>query len=101
MANTFNRLIASGTSAGSILKTMPAGTTWVIIGFMASNVSGSLLTIDIKAAGKYLVKDVPIPQGSTLNLLEGKMVLVPTDELEELCSVDAGVEYIISYMEMT
>jgi DNA-binding Xre family transcriptional regulator len=101
MANTFNRLVASGTLAGSTLKTMPAGTTWVIIGLMAANVSGSLLTIDLKAADKYLVKDVPIPQGSTLNLLEGKLVLVEGDTLEEVCSVDAGVEYIISYMEMT
>jgi len=101
MANEFSRLVVSGTSAGSTLMTIPAGSTWVIIGFMASNVAGSLISIDIKAADKSLVQDVPIPAGASLSLLDGKLVLVAGDLLEEVCSVDAGVDYIISYMEMT
>ncbi len=101
MANTFNRLLVSGTSAGSTLVTIGVGATWVIIGLMASNVSGSLITIDVQLGAKYLVKDVPIPAGATLPLLEGKLVMVAGDTLDELCSVDAGVDYIISYMEMT
>lgn len=101
MANTFNRLLASGTSAGSTLKTMPASTSWVVIGITVANVSGSLLTIDVAVAGTSLAQDVPIPDGATLNLLEGKLVLVAGDTLTEKCSVDAGVDYIISYMEIT
>ena len=101
MANSFNRLLVSGTSAGSTLVTIGAGVSWVIIGLIASNVSGALLTIDILVNDKHLLKDVPIPAGASLNVLEGKLVMVDGDTLDELCSVDAGVDYIISYMEMT
>lgn len=101
MANSFDRLLTSGTSAGSTLATVPVGAQWVVIGLMASNVAGYLITIDVTIAGTSLVKNVPIPEGSTLPLLEGKIVLNEGDTIDELCSVDAGVDYIISYMEMT
>lgn len=101
MANTFGRILTQGTSAGSVIATIPANTQWVIIGLMASNVAGYLITIDVTIAGTSLVKNVPIPEGSTLPLLEGKIVLNEGDTINELCSVDAGVDYIISYMEMT
>lgn len=101
MANTFNRLLVTGTSAGSTPITIGAGKTWVIIGLMASNVAGTLLTFSINIAGTSLAKNIPLPEGSSVSLLDGKIVMIAGDTLDEICSTDAGVEYIISYMEMT
>ena len=101
MPNTFERITATGSSAGATLGTVPVGATWVIIGFMASNIAGYQAEVTVTAAGKSLVKDVPLPAGSSLPLLDGKLVLLEGDTIEESCSVDAGVDFIISYMEMT
>ena len=100
MANTFSRVLASGTLAGSTLKTVPVGSTLVIIGITASNVSGALLTVDMTVGGVSLAKGIPVPDGSTLGLLDGKVVMIEGDTLVEACSVDAGVDYIISYLEI-
>jgi len=100
MANSFDRILTSGTSAGSVLATVPLAKKWVVIGFMASNVAGYLITIDVTIAGTSLIKSVPIPDGASLPLLDGKIVLNDGDTIDEVCSVDAGVDYIISYMEM-
>jgi hypothetical protein len=101
MANSFNRLIASGTSAGSTLVTIGTGKTWILLGLMVSNVSGVLVEVDVEVAGKYLAKEIPMADGSSLSLLDGKIVMVAGDTLKEKCSTDAGVDYLISYMEMT
>ena len=101
MANTFNRILASGTSAGSTLGTVPAGAQWVIIGFLASNVIGYLVDVNVSIAGSSLVKNVPIPEGSTLPILDGKIVMNAGDTIDEVCSADAGIDFIISYMEMS
>jgi hypothetical protein len=101
MANSFDRLLVQGTSAGSELVAIGVGVTWVIIGLMAANVSGTLITISVDIGGTYLVQDVPIPAGASLPLLDGKLVMTAGDTLNEICSMDAGVDYIISYMEMT
>jgi|GEM_PF-4416074 hypothetical protein len=103
MANSFDRIVATGTSAGSTIATVPDGVQWVIIGFTVANVAGYQVNIDVQLtpSDTYLVKNVPLPEGSTLPLLSGKQVLNAGDTIKELCSVDAGVEYLISYMEMS
>jgi hypothetical protein len=50
----------------------------------------------------YLVKDVTIPAGSSLELLSGgKVVLEATDELKIDCSVTDKVSGTLSIMEIT
>ena len=101
MASSFKNITASGTSAGSTLMTVPASTTTVVIGLTIANISGVLLTVDLKVGTIALLDNVPIPAGSTLGALDGKLVLETGDTLVEACSTDAGVDYIISYMEIT
>ena len=99
MASTFNRILASGTSAGSTLVTIGAGKTWVVIGMMVANVADTLVTIDVSLGASSLADNIPLPAGSSLSLLDGKLVLIEGDTITEECSTDAGVDYIISYME--
>ncbi len=101
MANVFSRVLATGTSAGSVLATVTTTSKWVIIGLTAANTTGSLVTISVDINGTYIVKDVPIPSGSMLPILDGKIVMNGDDVLSEICSVDASVDFVVSYMEMT
>lgn len=49
-----------------------------------------------------LVKDIPIPVGSTVELLSGnKVVMQTTDVLKIDCSVAAKVDATLSIMEIT
>jgi hypothetical protein len=101
MAETFDNILAAGTSAGSVLGTVPAGAKWVVIGHTISNTVGSLVTTSVTVGGVSMLKDVPIPAGSTLGALEGKLVLNVGETIEEVCSVDGAVDHVISYMEIT
>jgi hypothetical protein len=49
-----------------------------------------------------LVKDIPIPVGSTVELLSGnKVVMQTTDVLKIDCSVAAKIDAALSIMEIT
>ena len=50
----------------------------------------------------FLVKDVAIPESSTIELLSGnKIFLGPTDELKIQCDTAAGFNTILSFVEQT
>ena len=101
MATLFKRVVATGSAAGSVVYTVPVGSTVVIIGFIMANVSGALVNIGATVAGKHLAKDIPLPHGSSVGLLDGKVVLEAGDEVTEICSTDGGVDIVFSYMEQT
>jgi len=101
MASTFENIKAQSTSAGSTLRAVPPGATWIIIGFMVSNISGTLETFTITAGGTILCQDIPLPAGSAVSILDGKVVLKEGESIDEICSADAGADYFISYMEKT
>jgi hypothetical protein len=53
-------------------------------------------------ADVLLVKDIPIPVGSTVELLSGnKVVMQTTDVLKIDCSVAAKIDAALSIMEIT
>ena len=50
----------------------------------------------------FLVKDVAIPESSTIELLSGnKIFLGPTDEIKIQCDTAAGFNTILSFVEQT
>ena len=116
MANTFKVKTndAMPTSAGTplTLYTVPSSTTTVILGLMPCNVHTSQVTASVKLesdtsdtetnADVLLVKDIPIPVGSTVELLSGnKVVMQTTDVLKIDCSVAAKIDAALSIMEIT
>jgi len=103
MANTFLRKLATTTTAASpvTVYTVPAVTTTVVIGFMISNLLSSQVTVSIEAASTNLGTDIPIPAGSALSALDGKIVLEAADTLTVECDTLNGVEVILSIMEST
>ena len=116
MANTFKVKTndAMPTNAGQplALYTVPSSTTTVILGLMLCNVHTSQVTASVKLesdtsdtetnADVLLVKDIPIPVGSTVELLSGnKVVMQTTDVLKIDCSVAAKIDAALSIMEIT
>ena len=116
MANTFKikTNAAMPATAGSplTLYTCPGSTSTVVLGLLLCNVDTSQRTVDVKIESDtndtennetvFLVKDAPVPAGSTLELLAGnKVVLQATDVMKIDCDVAAKIDATLSIMEIT
>ena len=121
MANTFKVITfaAEPASAGTAYKmyTVAGSTTTVILGLVLSNIHTSSVTTEIELVSttanrggannvtngtSFLVKDVTIPSGSSLELLSGGKVVMETgDYLNIDCSVADKVSGSLSIMEIT
>ena len=120
MANTFKvkTNAAMPTSAGTPLDlyTVPSSTTSVVLGLMLCNVHTSQVTADVKLVSNtadtetnetvFLVKDIPIPAGSSVELLAGNKVVLQYanssgDKIQIDCDVAAKIDATLSIMEIT
>tara|TARA_R100000008_G_scaffold37518_1_gene21420 strand:- start:278 stop:637 length:360 start_codon:yes stop_codon:yes gene_type:complete len=119
MANTFkvvsHDVMPASSGTPEDLYTTPGSTTTVVLGIMVANVHSSQVTASVKLVSDtsgggraatntttFLVKDAPIPVGSSLELLSGnKVVLETTDKIQIDCSVTDKVSVTMSIMEIT
>jgi len=101
MANTFKRVPTSVSINEALVYTVPEATTAVLIGFNLANKLGTMITVTIKAAGKVLGKALPIPAGSSLGVLEGKLVLEAGDTVQVTASDLDSVDVLLSVMEIS
>lgn len=119
MANTFkvvsHDVMPASAGTPEDLYTTPSSTTTVILGLVIANVHTSQVTADVKLVSDtsgggrsatntttFLLKDAPIPVGSSLEILSGnKVVLETTDKLQVDCSVADKVSITLSIMEIT
>ena len=121
MANTFKvvSFAAEPASAGTAytMYTVAGSTTTVVLGLILTNIHSSAVTVEVELVSdtanrngandvangtSFLVKDVSIPVGSSLELLSGgKVVLETTDEIKIDCSVTDKISGSLSIMEIT
>ena len=119
MANTFKvvTFAAEPASAGTAytMYTTPSSTTTIVLGLVLANIHTTSVTAEVEldsntsGGGRgatngvsFLVKDVTIPSGSSLELLSGgKVVLETTDILKIDCSVTDKLSGTLSIMEIT
>ena len=116
MANTFKvkSNAAMPTSSGTPLTLYTCGASGgaVVLGLVLANVHTSSVTASVKLDSNtndtetneevFLVKDVRIPTGSSLELLSGnKVVLQNTDVLKIDCVKSAKIDATLSIMEIT
>jgi|TARA_R110000868_G_scaffold162681_1_gene394137 hypothetical protein len=117
MANTFKTITrdVAPASAGTpeTLYTVQSGSTVIILGLFLANVHTSQVTASVTLVSTttqtsqtqnttaYLVKDVAIPSGSSLSVLDGKIVANVGDIIKIDCSVADKVSVVMSYMEIT
>lgn len=102
MANTFKNYTSAsvGTSATTVYTT-PASTTSVVIGCNLANTTASTIVVDVQCAGVYLVKAVAIPTGSSLSVLDGKVILEATDTVVVTSDTATSCDVILSVLEQT
>jgi hypothetical protein len=108
MANVFTGTKTEDVgTAGSIIYTHPEGTTdVVVIGLLLTNILANQITVSVQldtTSGAYIVKDIPIPAGASLDALAGKLVLDKTDQydLVATASENTAVDAVVSVLEMT
>ena len=121
MANTFKvvTFAAEPASAGTAYKmyTVAGSTTTVVLGLVLTNIHSSAVTAEVELVSdtgsrggannvtngtSFLVKDVNIPAGSSLEVLTGgKVVMETTDYLNIYCSVADKLSGTLSIMEIT
>ena len=108
MANTFKLKTKAnvGISTENIYG-VPSATTTVVIGITLANISGSGAVVGVgitrpAADDVKVLKNVAIPQGSTLEFMQGnKVVLETADTLTLNSSTNNSVDAALTIMEIT
>jgi len=114
MANTFlSETDASiGTSAATVF-TCPSSTQSTIIGLSVANRTASQILVDVQldASGRtsgaedsvYLVKDAPVPAGSSLVVIGGdqKVVMEPGDDIVVTSDTASSADVVLSHLDIT
>ena len=119
MANTFkvvsHDVMPASSGTPEDLYTCPGSTTTIILGMVLANVHTSQVTTSVKLVSTtsgggrtatntttFLLKDAPLPVGSSLEILSGnKVVLETTDKIQIDCSVADKTSVTMSIMEIT
>ena len=119
MANTFkvvsHDVMPASSGTPEDLYTCPSSTTTIILGMVLANVHTSQVTVSVKLVSDtsgggrtatntttFLLKDPPLPVGSSLEILSGnKVVLETTDKIQIDCSVADKTSVTMSIMEIT
>ena len=121
MANTFKVVTFAAEPASSgtpyVMYTAAGSTTTVVLGLLLSNIHTSQVTATVRLVSdtgsrggsnnvtngtSIIIKDAPIPVGSSLELMAGnKVVLESTDQITIDCSVADKLSGTLSIMEIT
>ena len=108
MANTFKlKTKANVGVTTSNVYTVPSATTTVVIGVTLANTSGSSINVGVGVTRAStddvkLMKNVPIPQGSSFEFMAGnKVVLETTDTLTAESDVNNSLDVALTIMEIT
>ena len=126
MANTFKvvTFAAEPNSAGTpyVVYTAGTGVTTVVLGLILTNIHTAQVTAEVELVSTtsargwalssgtntvtngtaFLAKDIPIPVGSSVELLSGnKVVIETTDQIRIDCSVADKLSGALSIMEIT
>ena len=108
MANTFKLKTKAnvGVTTTSVYV-VPSATTTVVIGVTLANTSGSSINVGVGVTRAStddvkLMKNVPIPQGSSFEFMSGnKVVLETTDTLTAESDVNNSLDVALTIMEIT
>ena len=112
MANTFKLKTKTNVGVTTVgIYTAPTSTTTVIIGVTLANISGTGIHVgvgitrpaaDVDKEDISLIKDVPIPQGSSFEFMAGNKLVLETDDTVTVKSDLAdSVDVALTIMEQT
>ena len=104
MAQDFRNVVAraQGTTAAAILT---AGNYDAVIGIRCTNILTETIKVDVyvvrSSANYFLAKNASIPQGGSLELIQGgsKIVLASGDVLWHDCDTNSALDIWVSYID--
>ncbi len=113
MANTFK--LKTDTAVGTTLTTVytvPASTTTICIGctlaniHATANIEADVQIVTAASSGEngddvYIIKGVPVPNKSSLEIIEGKIVLETGDAIKVRSDTASSVDIALSVLEQT
>lgn len=108
--SSFKNSVAQSIGTGATtVYTAPASTTTTLIGLSLANIITSQITVDVtltdQSAGTtvHLIKNAPLPTGSTLVVVGGdqKVVLEESDFIQVQASDGSSVDVVLSMLEQT
>ena len=108
MANTFKLKTKANVGVStSNVYVVPSATTTVVIGVTLANTTGSNINVGVgitraSTDDVKLMKNVPIPQGSSFEFMGGnKVVLEATDTFTAESDVNNSLDVALTIMEIT
>ena len=108
MANTFKLKTKANVGVTTTpVYVVPSATTTVVIGVTLANTSGQGINVGVginrgSSDDISVLKNVPIPQGSSLEFMQGnKVVLETTDSLTAESDVNNSLDVALTIMEIT
>ena len=99
MAN-FIRRSSLASQAGQICYTTPADKTGLIIGLLAANITDQVATVDVAINSDFIIKSAPVPPGSTLAILDGKLAVEANEVLTVTSSQNNAVQLTATILEL-
>jgi hypothetical protein len=114
MANAFKSETDTGVGTSpATIYTCPASTQTTIIGLTCANIVTSQIEIDVQLDAStrtsgaedsvYIIKDAPIPVGSSLVVVGGeqKIVMEPGDTIKVTSNTASSADVAMSILEIT
>ncbi len=107
MAQNFRNYLTRNitTTATDILPEASVDSYDAVVGIRLANVSSSNISVDVyivrSATNYYIIKNVEILQGSSLELIDGgsKIVLHDNDKIMAVSNVASSLDVIVSYVD--
>ena len=113
MANTFK--FKTDTGVGTSLATtytVPGATTTIVIGCTLANIHASansncdVQIVTASSTGEnaddvYVIKNVPVPYASSLEIIEGKIVMQTGDAIRVKSDTASSIDVALSVLEQT
>ena len=113
MANTFKQATKSSlvtdavSSTNTSIVTAGNSSTLIILNALVANKTTTSSNVDIylvpnSGDSVYLLKAVPVPAGSSLELITGsKIILESQDVLRARCDTSTAMDLTLSYLDQT
>ena len=113
MANTFKQATKSSlvtdavTSTNTNILVAGASSTVIILNALVANKTSTSANVDVylvpnSGDNVYLLKNVPVPAGSSLELITGsKIILEASDVIRARCDTATAMDITLSYLDQT
>ena len=113
MANTFKQATKSSlvtdavTSTNTNILVAGASSTVIILNALVANKTSTSANVDVylvpnSGDNVYLLKSVPVPAGSSLELITGsKIILEASEVIRARCDTAPAMDLTLSYLDQT